>query len=230
MSVSESLPILHGANISPYVRKVRVVLAYKGIEYNNTQQSPFGAPKEFVAKSPLSKIPCWEEGELVLPDSSVIVSYLEYRYPDRPLLPVQAGPRARALWFQEYAATKLRDTVADVFFQRIIRPTALNQETDAQRVAYLLEFALPEVFDYLTGCLGGDEFMVGGAFSIADIALASPFVNFALAGGVVDIDRWPEFASYIQRVHLQPCYAPIVKADLEGVFARFRPEATDRPK
>ncbi|MGB1190602.1 MAG: glutathione S-transferase family protein, partial [Pseudomonadales bacterium] len=79
MSVSESLPILHGANISPYVRKVRVVLAYKGIEYNNTQQSPFGAPKEFVAKSPLSKIPCWEEGELVLPDSSVIVSYLEYR-------------------------------------------------------------------------------------------------------------------------------------------------------
>jgi glutathione S-transferase len=226
MTGGESLPILHGANISPYVRKVRVVLAYKGIDYNNTQQSPFGAPREFVAKSPLSKIPCWEEGELILPDSSVIVSYLEYRYPDPPLLPAEAGPRARALWFQEYAATKLRDTVADVFFQRVIRPSALKQETDTQRVAYLLNSALPKVFDYLTGCLGDDEFMVGGAFSIADIAIASPFVNFALAGGEVDAGRWPEFTNYIQRVHGQPCYAPIVKADLEGEFARFRPEAS----
>ena len=39
MTNSDSSPILHGANISPYVRKVRVVLAYKGIEYNNTQNS-----------------------------------------------------------------------------------------------------------------------------------------------------------------------------------------------
>ena len=86
MTSSEPLPILHGANISPYVRKVRVALAYKGIEYNNTQQSPFGAPDEFVAKSPMSKIPCWEEGELILPDSSVILGYLEHRYPDPPRL------------------------------------------------------------------------------------------------------------------------------------------------
>ena len=47
---------------SPYVRKVRVALAYKGIEYDNTQPVPFGAPPEFVKKSPLSRIPCWEEG------------------------------------------------------------------------------------------------------------------------------------------------------------------------
>ena len=151
MTNSDSSPILHGANISPYVRKVRVVLAYKGIEYNNTQQNPFGAPEEFVAKSPLSKIPCWEEGELILPDSSVIVSYLEYRYPDPPVLPAEAGPRARALWFQEYAATKLRDTVADVFFQRLIRPTVFKCEIDTQRVAFLLDSALPDVFDFRLG-------------------------------------------------------------------------------
>ena len=226
MTNSESLPILHGANISPYVRKVRVALAYKGIEYGNTQQSPFGAPEEFIAKSPLSKIPCWEEGELILPDSSVILSYLEYRYPDPPLLPGAAGPRARALWFEEYADTKVGETVVGVFFQRVIRPTAFKQETDQQLVTHLLDSALPKVFDYLADCLGDDEFMVGDKFSIADIAIASPFVNFALAGETVDAARWPELASYIQRIHAQPCYAPIVKADLEGEFARFRPEAT----
>ncbi len=74
MAESAPRPILHGSNISPYVRKVRVALAYKGIEYDDVQQIPFGAPPEFVAKSPLSKIPCWEEGELILPDSSVILS------------------------------------------------------------------------------------------------------------------------------------------------------------
>ena len=109
--------------------------------------------------------------------------------------------------------------MADVFFQRLMRPRLFKCEIDTQRVARLLDSALPEVFDYLTGCLGGDEFMVSDGFSLADIAIASPFINFALAGGVIDANLWPEFANYIQRVHAQPCYAPIVKADLEGPFA-----------
>lgn len=220
--MSSGLPILHGANISPYVRKVRVALAYKGIEYENIQQNPFGAPQKYREKSPLSKIPCWEEGELILPDSSVILSYLEYRYPNPPLLPPEAGPRARALWFEEYADTKVADTLAAVFFLRIVRPHVLKQETDEELIENLLKDSLPEVFDYLTACLGDEEFMVGGAFSLADIALTSPFVNFALAGEKVDAQRWPQVASYVERIHALPCYAPIVEADLGGEFARFR--------
>ncbi len=227
MTSSEPLPILHGANISPYVRKVRVALAHKGIEYNNTQQSPFGAPDEFVAKSPMSKIPCWEEGELILPDSSVILGYLEHRYPDPPLLPAEPGKRARALWFEEYADTRMGECIPAVFFQRVVMPNILKWETDEAAVALLLEKKVPEVLDYLSSCLGDDEFMVGGEFSIADIAITSPFVNFMLAGEKVDVNRWPEFASYVQRVHALPCYAPIVNADLEGEFAQYRPEATD---
>jgi glutathione S-transferase len=227
MTSSESRPILHGANISPYVRKVRVALAYKGIDYENTQQSPFGAPEEFIAKSPMSKIPCWEEGDLILPDSSVILSYLEHRYPDPPLLPAEPGPRARALWFEEYADTKMGDCVPAVFFQRVVMPNVLNWETDEDAVTFLLEKAVPSVLDYLSSCLGDDEFMVDGEFSIADIAITSPFVNFMLAGEKIDSDRWPEFANYVQRVHAHPCYAPIVKADLEGEFARFRPGTAD---
>jgi len=58
--------------------------------------------------------------------------------------------------------------------------------------------------------------MVGGAFSIADISLASPFVNMAIAGETVDPQRWPEMAAYIDRIHSLPCYAPIVESDLSG--------------
>ena len=227
MTNSEPLPILHGANISPYVRKVRVALAYKGIEYNNTQQSPFGAPDEFVAKSPMSKIPCWEEGELILPDSSVILSYLEHRYPDPPLLSAEPGKRARALWFEEFADTRMGECIPAVFFQRVVMPNILKWETNEEVVSLLLEKKVPEVLDYLSGCLGDDEFMVGGELSIADIAITSPFVNFMLAGEKVDANRWPEFASYVQRVHALPCYAPIVKADLESEFAQYSPAQVD---
>jgi len=206
-------PILHGGNISPYVRKVRVALAFKGIEYDNTQQNPFGAPAEYRAKSPLSKIPCWEEGDLILPDSSVILSYLEHRWPDPPLLPAEPGPRARALWFEEYADTKVAESLAMIFFQRVVRPAVFKQDADEAAIEKALAGAIPEIFDYLTHCLGGQEFMVGGAFSLADIALASSFVNFFIAGEKVDAERWPEIAAYVDRIHALPCYAPIVAGD-----------------
>jgi glutathione S-transferase len=214
--VSETVPrpILHGSNISPYVRKVRVALAYKGIEVDSVQQIPFGAPPEYVAKSPLSKIPCWEEGDLILPDSSVILAYLEHRYPDPPLLPAEAGPRARALWFEEYADTKVAVTVAGVFFERVVKPSVFKKETDPRVVDKALNESLPEILDYLTGCLGDDEYMVGGAFSIADIALTTPFVNFAIAGEKIDAQRWPEMSAYVERIHALPCCAPIVEGDM----------------
>ncbi len=216
MAASAPRPILHGSNISPYVRKVRVALAYKGIEYDDVQQIPFGAPPEFVAKSPLSKIPCWEEGELILPDSSVILSYLEHRYPDPPLLPTALGPRARALWFEEYGDSKVSLTLAGVFFERVVKPAIFKQETNQAVIDQALKQELPKIFDYLTQCLGEDDFMVGGAFSIADIALTSPFVNFAIAGERVDAERWPQIAAYVERVHSLPCYAPIVAGDHPG--------------
>jgi len=134
MAVPAPRPILHGSNLSPFVRKVRVALAYKGIEYDDVQQIPFGAPPEYVAKSPLSKIPCWEEGDLVLPDSSVILSYLEHRYPEPPLLPAAPGPRARALWFEEYADTMVATTVAGVFFERVVKPRIFKQDTNQKVV------------------------------------------------------------------------------------------------
>ena len=206
-------PILHGSNVSPFVRKVRVALAYKGIEYDDVQQVPFGAPPEFVEKSPLSKIPLWEEGELLLPDSSVILSYLEHRYPDPPLLPAEPGPRARALWFEEYADSKMSQVLAGVFFERVVKPAVFKQETDPKVVDHALQKQLPVIFDYLSTCLGDDQFLVGGAFSIADIAVTSPFVNFGIAGEKVDSARWPEIAAYVERIHSLPCYAPIVAGD-----------------
>jgi glutathione S-transferase len=67
-----SMPTLHGASLSPFVRKVRVALAIKGIEYEQIQIVPFGANEDFKRISPLGKIPVYEDQGQMIPDSSVM--------------------------------------------------------------------------------------------------------------------------------------------------------------
>jgi glutathione S-transferase len=148
------MPILHGANLSPYVRKVRVALAFKGIEYDDNQVVPFGPTPEFQALSPLKKIPVYQDGDLVLPDSSVILAYLECAHPTPALLPADAGERGRALWFEEYGDTKVTTNLATVFFQRFVGPRFLNLETDEAAIRDAIDEQLPPVFDYLSEQLG----------------------------------------------------------------------------
>jgi glutathione S-transferase len=59
---------LHGATISPYVRKVAITLNEKGIEYNLNPVNPFPAPKEHFEISPLGKIPAITDGDYSLAD------------------------------------------------------------------------------------------------------------------------------------------------------------------
>jgi glutathione S-transferase len=210
------MPTLHGVALSPFVRKVLVVLAEKGIEYELTPQLPFGQTPEYIAKSPLGKIPLWEDGDFCLPDSSIIIDYLDHIQPKPPVYPTDARQRARALWFEEYADTKVVEVLTTVFFQRFVAPRFLNQETDQALVELTLAEKIPPVFDYLEGQIGDQEFLAGGQFSVADIATTSPFVNFAIAGEQVDAVRWPALAGYVQRIHGRPHYKPIVEEALGG--------------
>ena len=53
--------------------------------------------------------------------------------------------RVRALWFEEYADTKLGETVAAVFFQSVVRPNVLKQETNiGKAVRRLIDYAIEE--------------------------------------------------------------------------------------
>lgn len=217
MNTPNPRPILHGSDASPYVRKVRVALAFKDIDYEDVQQIPFGAPPEYLKKSPLSKVPCWEEGDFTLPDSSAILAYLEHRYPEPPLLPADPAPRARAIWFEEYAdAHLIPQLVGGIFFQRVVMPLVFKMETNQEVVDRAINESMPKILDYLTDCLGDDEFMVGGMFSLADISLTSGFVNLAIAGEHIDAEKWPAMAAYVKRVFALPCYAPIVERELSA--------------
>ena len=204
--------VIHGVNGSPFVRKVKVALAEKSIPYEQKPVMPMGVSDEYRAKSPLGKIPCLEDGDYVLPDSSCILAYLERKHPSPPLLPDDPEQVGRALWYEEYGDTKLMEVIGPVFFERFIKKMLMQQEPDEERVRQTLELQ-PPVFDYLEGEVADREYLAGGRFSVADIAIASPFVNLMAAGVELDASRWPKLAEYVQRVLSRPSFKSCIEEE-----------------
>lgn len=207
------MPTLHGVKGSPYVRKVRVALGEKGIDYEHVSVMPFGQTPEYLAISPLGKVPCYEDDGTAIPDSSVIIDYLEGIHPKPALYPKEPKERAKALFLEEYADTKLGEVLLTVFRERFVNKNFFQKEPDEAIVKEALEVKIPPVLDYLEAQIGENAFMVGNQFSIADIAVASPFVNFAMGGETVDASRWPQLAEYIQRMHSRPAYKAAIESE-----------------
>src|SRR5262245_42436653 len=122
------MPTVYGAGASPFVRKVRVVLAEKKLPYDLEPVLPINVSAEFKKISPLGKIPAYRDGEVTLSDSSVICAYLERKHPSPALYPSDPYEFARALWFEEYGDSALVGvTGPKIFFKKIIAPRFFNQ-------------------------------------------------------------------------------------------------------
>jgi glutathione S-transferase len=207
-----SMPILHGVALSPFVRKVRVALAEKSVAYDHDPVLPFGQTDEYRAKSPLGKIPCWEDGDFILPDSSCIISYLERAHPEPSLYPSDPQACGRALWFEEFSDSKLSEVLSTVFFQRFVQPKFFQQEPDEEKIAESLVEA-EHWFDYLETELGGRSAIVGSHFTVADIAIGSIFVNYFYGDGKIDAGRWPGLAAYVDGLHARPSFKGILEGE-----------------
>jgi len=214
------MPTVHGVPPSPFVRKARVFLAEKGIAYDLVQVTPMppaNATPEFRQISPLGKIPAYTDGDFAISDSSVICAYLERANPSPALYPGDPKPYARALWFEEYADTRLSETVGPAFFQRVVRKAFFKQGPDEDAVKKALE-GLPPVLDYLEAQLGDGEYLVGNRFSIADIAVGTQLAQLEHAGESVDAARWPKLAAYAGRILGRPSFKECI-AQETAIFA-----------
>src|SRR5215813_1338734 len=96
-----------GSYLSPYVRKVLVVLDLKGLSYEIDPIVPFFGNDRFTQLSPVRRIPVFIDDQVTLPDSSVICQYLEDRYPEPKLYPASIADRARARWLEEFADSRM---------------------------------------------------------------------------------------------------------------------------
>jgi glutathione S-transferase len=202
------MPIVHGGVASPFVKKVCAFLAEKGVPYELRPRAPFPKDAELLALHPLGKIPIYQDGDFTLPDSSVICAYLERVHPQPALYPTDPRAYGRALFAEEYSDTRLGEVLGAVFFQRVIRPNFFKQEPDEAAVTKALAETIPPALDWAESQVASG--VLGGALSIADIAVAAQLANFRLAGEKVDAARWPKLAAFADRTLARPSFAKLL--------------------
>ena len=122
---------LYDADRCPYCARVRIVLAEKGLEYETVAIDLADRPAWLYEKNPVGKVPVLEEDTLCLPESVVIMEYLEERYPEPALLPRDAADRALVRLVIERFDTNLGN--AYYAFRR-------HDEDGADRLAHCLSF------------------------------------------------------------------------------------------
>jgi glutathione S-transferase len=212
--------VVYGLKGSPFVRKVQVFLAEKGVEFEIEAVSPFPPPDWFVEINPLKRIPVLRDRSVaaegtdgVIPDSSAICAFVEQKHPEPALYPKIPFERGRAVWWEEFADSELATNVGLGMFRPLVMAKMMKQEPDFEAARKTLTKKLPPLFDYAERELGDHEFLVGDALSIGDIALATQFVNFFHTGATLDAARWPKLAGYIERLHARPSFAACIEEE-----------------
>ncbi|KJJ99864.1 glutathione S-transferase [Pseudomonas sp. 21] len=208
--------VVFGAPLSPFVRKVRLFAAEKGLDYQLENVNPFNQPDWYRELNPLRRVPAIRDGDFTLADSSVICHYLEDREPQRdPLCGASAQARARINWLEKYADYELAPlTTFTVFRNRLLKPL-MGKVCDEVAVKGAMQEKLPEHFDYLEKCLGEQQWFVDDRFSLADIAIACQLVNLRHGEEELDAQRWPKLAAHFERTLARPALAEIVQGELQ---------------
>jgi glutathione S-transferase len=197
---------VYGAILSPFVRKVLMTLEHKGAEYRIEPVRPFKNAESFARISPLRKVPAFSDEYLTVADSSVICDYLENKYPHNPLYPKNPVERAKVLWLEEFADTRLQETLGPgLFFEKIVAPAMFKRAPDTALITRSIT-AMPALQDYLESELTHSPFAVGGELSVVDLTLPGVFLNGRYAGYEVDARRWPKLAQYLRGMLEHPLY------------------------
>jgi len=212
-----------GAPLSPFVRKVRVVLAEKQLDYKLDPVSPFAPPQGFEKISPLKRIPVLRDDSVgpdaTIADSSAICGYLEKKCPNPALYPAEPFAYGQALWFEEYADSDFSATTGLGMFRPVVLNALTGKAPDTATARETWETKVPHFLDYYEGHLQGRKYFVGDSFTIADIAVASPFVNVAHAGFAPDAARYPNLLRFLKETLARPGFASSIAQERKVLSA-----------
>ena len=188
--------VLYDAARCPYCARVRIVLAEKGVSVETVAIDLADRPAWIYEKNPLGKVPVLEGDGLCLPESAVIMEYLEERFSEPPLLPADRAARAEA---------RLRifrfDRFGDAYY-------ALRRGDERAREELGVQLA------ELDEAVRRDGFLAGDAYGLADVAYL-PWIVRARQNLAVDLGVYAALADWLEGLWQRPAVA----AELELVAA-----------
>jgi glutathione S-transferase len=166
-------PVFHmkliGSLTSPYVRKVRVVLAEKKLEFQFVEEDVWSKDSTISTANPLGKVPCliMEGGEAMF-DSRVITEYLDTMSPVGKLIPTSGRERAEVKTWEALA-----DGLLDASIAARLEATWTGR-TDAQRCSAWIDRQMDKIHASLAAMergLGDKPFCSGVHLSLSDVAV-----------------------------------------------------------
>jgi glutathione S-transferase len=162
---------LIGAVTSPYVRKVRIVMAEKKLDFQFITEDVWSADTTIALSNPLGKVPCLlMEGGEALFDSRVIVEYLDTLSPVGKLIPASGRERAEVKTWEALA-----DGLLDAAILARLEAHWAGRK-DNERSQAWIDRQMKKIDDSLVAmsrALSDRSHCVGIHLSLSDIALGS---------------------------------------------------------
>jgi glutathione S-transferase len=193
-------------NFSPNAKRARVCAAEVGVKLDVVDMD-FGKgdnrKAEYLAKNPMGKVPTLEDGDYVLWESPAQLVYIAAKHPEKGLWPTDALGLAEATRWMFWNASHLEAAVFSVGFEKLVKPMMLKQPTDeAKLAAGTAEWS--RFAPVLDAHLAKHDWLVGKAFTVADIALGTT-VEFGVMCGL-DLAPYKHLASWMGRLRERPSW------------------------
>ena len=197
--------LLYEHPLSSSAQKVKIALREKEIEFKVETPAALGSGKAdgaFAAASPRNEVPALIDGETRIFDSTIILEYLEDKYPAPPLLPREPEARARA---------RMIEDVCDTLYEAVnwglseIRWFKRAEGEQADRMKATAARQTIELQNWLTDKLGDAQWFNGESFGWADLSVA-PYLNRSFHYGYCTPKGSP-LAKWRDRIRERPSVA-----------------------
>jgi glutathione S-transferase len=183
--------------LSPYARKVKLLLYEKGIPFERVpidvlRRGTDREYQEFVLASPRLEVPALVDGRTRIHDSRILADYLEERWPDPPLLPLRPEERARVRMLENLCDTRL-DAVVWGLMEVVVFRRATGQTAEA--LLARSRTALERIWTSLDRELEERPFLNGAHFGRGDAAAlphmgGPPALGIPLSGHFERLHAW----------------------------------------
>lgn len=214
-SPSQTVRLYHIA-LSPFCRKVRLVLAEKRIEVELVEDRYWEPGSELLRRNPAGKLPVLRIDGRLLAESQAIVEYLDETIPVPALMPHAAPDRyeVRRLcaWFDDkFNAEVTQPVLTERVWKKVMKLGYPDSRTVKEGLRAIREHA-----EYLTGLLESRRWLAGNTMTLADFTAAAHFSCLDYISDV-DWDRWPVLQEWYATIKSRPAFRSLLADHLPGV-------------
>lgn len=207
--------VLYEHPLSPYAQKCKIALYEKGVPFELKMPAAIGtgrADDDFLKANPRAEVPALIEGDFAIFDSTIILEYLEDRFPNPPLLPRDAKLRAKARMIEEAMDTHYEPINWGLGELRWFKRAEGEQARviEARAAGQARNF-----FTWLERQLGDGEWFCGPTFGWADLSVI-PYVNGSTNLGVGPAPS-SRLGSWQARANARPSVAKTAQAAMESI-------------